>query len=160
MSPVRSALKDYLRIRRRLGFELEHDGRLLESFVDFLEQAGAGRITTELALMWARLPVEAHPHRWRQRLGIVRGFARHLATIDPASEVPSEDLLPAHRPRVSPYLYSPAEIAALMGAARALSPPLRAATYQTAIGLLATSGVRIGEALGLGRADVDLRGGA
>ncbi|MCA1680972.1 MAG: integrase, partial [Actinobacteria bacterium] len=65
MSPVRSALKDYLRIRRRLGFELEHDGRLLENFVDFLEQAGAARITTELALMWARLPVEAHPHRWR-----------------------------------------------------------------------------------------------
>lgn len=160
MSPVRPALKDYLRIRRRLGFELEHDGRLLESFVAFLEQAGAQRITTELALAWARLPVEAHPHRWRQRLGIVRGFARHLATIDPASEIPSEDLLPAHRPRVTPYLYSPAEIAALMGAARALSPPLRAATYQTAIGLLATSGVRIGEALGLDRADVDLTGGA
>ena len=45
--------------------------------------------------MWARLPVDARPHRWRQRLGIVRGFARYLATIDPASEIPSKDLLPA-----------------------------------------------------------------
>ena len=62
MSPLREALDDYLRIRRRLGFEMPQDGRLLEDFVEFLEQAGAERITTELALMWARLPVDAHPH--------------------------------------------------------------------------------------------------
>ena len=37
---------------------------------------------------------EAHPYYWRQRLTVARGFARHLATIDPASEVPSTDLLP------------------------------------------------------------------
>ena len=109
MSSLREALGDYLRVRRRLGFKLASDQRLLESFVGFLEQAGAERITTELALMWARMPADAHPHRWRQRLGIVRGFARYVATLDPASEVPSEDLLPAHRPRVAPYIYSPAE---------------------------------------------------
>ncbi|MCA1699770.1 MAG: tyrosine-type recombinase/integrase [Actinobacteria bacterium] len=160
MTALRSHLHDYLRIRRQLGFELKEDGRLLERFVDFLEQASAPRVTTELALMWARLPVEAHPHRWRQRLGIVRGFARHLATIDPASEVPSEDLLPAHRPRVRPYIYSPAEIAALIQAARTVTPPLRAASYETLIGLMAATGVRIGEALGLDRADVDLKDGA
>jgi len=67
---------------------MPQDGRLLEGFVEFLERAGAERITTELALRWARMPVHAHPHRWRQRLSVVRGFARHLATIDPASEIP------------------------------------------------------------------------
>ena len=103
---LREALADYLRVRRRLGFEMPQDGRLLEGFVDFLEQAGAERITTELALKWARLPVHAHPHHWRQRLSVVRGFARHLATIDPASEIPSKDLLPAHRPRIAPYIYT------------------------------------------------------
>jgi hypothetical protein len=61
-------------------------------------------------------------------LGVVRGFARYLSTIDPATEIPPEDLLPATLPRVAPYLYSPAEIQALMSAARALSPQLRAAT--------------------------------
>jgi len=110
MTPLRAALEDYLRIRRRLGFELPQDGRLLEGFVEFLEQAGAERITTELALAWARMPVDAHPHRWRQRLGVARGFARHLATIVPASEVPSKNLLPAHRPRIAPYIYADAEI--------------------------------------------------
>jgi len=160
MTSPRSALNDYLMIRRRLGFELTQDGRLLEGFVGFLEQAGAARVTTELALAWARLPVQAHPYRWRQRLGVVRGFARYLATIDPDSEVPSEDLLPASRARVAPYIYSQAEIAALMDAARTLKPRLRAVRHETLIGLLAVSGMRPGEALALDRSDVDLAHGA
>ena len=82
---------------------------------------------------------------------IVRGFARYLATLDPDSEVPPVDLLPARRPRVAPYIYSPAEIAALMHAAGQLTPPLRAASYRTVIGLMAATGLRLGEALGLDR---------
>jgi site-specific recombinase XerD len=160
MSPLRSALKDYLAVRRRLGFILEADGRQLERFVEFLERANATRITTELALRWATLPVDAHPQWWRARLGMVRGFARYLNTIDPDSEIPPRDLLSARRPRVAPYLYSQAEIAALMRAARALRPALRGRTHETLIGLMACSGLRIGEALGLDRGDVDLRHGA
>jgi integrase len=159
VTTLREALADYLRIRRRLGFEMPQDGRLLEGFVEFLERAGAQRISTELALEWARLPVHAHPHYWRQRLGVARGFARHLATIDPASEVPSKDLLPGHRPRIAPYIYTDEEIAALIAAARRLRPPPRAARHQTLIGLLAVTGIRPGEALGLDRQDVDLRHG-
>ena len=159
MTALREALAGYLQIRRRLGFAMPQDGRLLEGFVEFLEQAGAERITTELALSWARLPADAHPHRWRQRLGVARGFARHLAVIDPAGEVPSRDLLPGHRPRIAPYIYTDADIAALMAAAGQLRPPLRAARHQTLIGLLAVTGMRPAEALALDRQDVDLRHG-
>ena len=159
MSSLRDALADYLRIRRRLGFAMPADGRLLEGFVEFLERAGAQRVTTELALAWARIPVDAHPHRWRQRLGVARGFARYLATIDPSSEVPSKDLLPGHRPRIAPYIYTDAQIAALMDAARGLTPPLRAARHTIMIGLLAVTGIRPGEALALDRQDVDLHHG-
>ena len=156
---LRDALADYLRLRRRLGFEMPQDGRLLEGFVEFLERAGAERITTGLALKWARLPVGAHPHRWRQRLSVARGFARHLATIDPQSEIPSKDLLPGHRPRIAPYIYTEKEIQALIAAAGRLRPPLCAARHQTLIGLLAVTGMRPGEALALDRHDVDLRHG-
>ena len=156
---LREGLADYLRLRRRLGFEMPQDGRLLEGFVGFLERAGAERITTELALEWARLPAGAHPHYWRQRLSVVRGFARHLATIDPENEIPSKDLLPGHRPRIAPYIYAEQEIATLMAAAGRLRPPLRAARHQTLIGLLAVTGMRPGEALALDRQDVDLRRG-
>jgi integrase/recombinase XerD len=154
---LRDALTDYLQLRRRLGFEMPQDGRLLEGFVTFLERAGAQRITTDLALDWARLPGQAHPSYWRQRLSVVRGFARHLATLDPASEIPSPDLLPAHRPRIAPYIYTGDEIAALMTAAGRLTPPLRALRHQTLIGLLAVTAMRPGEALALDREDVDLR---
>jgi integrase len=159
MTTLREAFGDYLRVRRRLGFEMPQDGRLLEGFVDFLERAGTQRITTELALEWARLPVHAHPHTGRQRLSVVRGFARYLATIDPASEVPSKDLLPGHRPRIAPHIYTDEEIGALMKAAGKLRPPLRAVRHQTLIGLLAVTGMRAGEALSLDCQDVDLRHG-
>jgi len=159
MTDLRAAAHDYLTVRRRLGFELKQPGRTLEDFVEFMQRAGMARVTTELALMWAT-SVQAHPYRWRRRLGVVRGFARYLSTIDPATEIPPEDLLPAALPRVAPYLYSPGEIQALMAAARALSPRLRAATFETVIGLLAVTGLRPGEALGLDRADVDLSDGA
>lgn len=156
---LREALADYLLIRRRLGFEMPQDGRLLAGFVEFLERAGAERVTTELALKWARLPVQAHPHTWSQRLCVARGFARHLATVDSASEVPSTDLLPGHRPRIAPYIYTEEEVAALMAAAGELRPALRALRHQTLIGLLAVTGMRPGEALALDRHDVDLRNG-
>jgi integrase/recombinase XerD len=159
MSPLSDTLADYLQLRRQLGFQMPNDGRLLEGFVEFLDQAGAERISTDLALSWARLPVDVHPHTWRQRLGVARGFARYLATIDPSSEVPSTDLLPGHRPRIPPYIYTDAEIVALIAAAGKLRPALRAARHQTLIGLLAVTGMRPGEAIGLDRRDVDLRDG-
>ena len=159
MSSLRAALDDYLRLRRQLGYKLEGDGRQLGRFVSFLDRAGATAITTELAVAWAKLPVEATPHRWRARLGIVRGFATYLQTIDPRHEVPPKDLLPGRQVRVPPYLYSPGEIAALMAAARAVTPPLVGASLETLIGVMAATGVRIGEALALDRDDVDLTAG-
>src|SRR5207245_11533611 len=93
-----------------------------------------------------------------QRLSVVRGFTRYLQVHDPRTEVPSTDLLPARFRRRVPHLYSDAEIRALMGAARTFSSPLRAATYETLIGLLAVTGLRIGEAVGLDRDDVDTGG--
>lgn len=156
---LREALAGYLQLRRRSGFTMPQDGRLLEGFVDFLEQAGAQRITTELALQWARLPGQAHPSYWRQRLSVARGFARHVAMLDPASEVPSPDLLPGHRPRIAPFIYTDVQIAALLEAAGQLRPRLRAVRLQTLIGLLAVTAMRPGEALALDRDDVDLRRG-
>ena len=88
MTPLRQALSDYLRIRRRLGFKLETDQPLLERFVEFMERAGAERITSELAVMWAMLPQDAHPHRWGQRLTIVRVFARVCGDTRPRQRDP------------------------------------------------------------------------
>lgn len=151
--PLRASLRDYLAVRRSLGFKLTRDGLLLEQFISFCEQAGAGRVTNEVALAWVTAPAQASPAWLRMRLSVVRGFAGYLQATDPATEVPSTGSLPVRR-RPIPYLYSDTDIAALMAAARTLRRPLSAATYETIIGLLDVTGMRIGEAIRLDRVDV------
>ena len=159
MNVLHRHAKEYLAIRRTLGFKLRGHDRLLEDFVDYLDKIGTGTITAEAAVAWATGPADAQPVRWAQRLCAVRGFARHLHGLDPAIEVPSADLLPARRQRPLPYLYSQADIARLVGAATTLRPALRAATHETLFGLLAVTGMRVGEAIALDRNDVDLESG-
>jgi integrase len=89
----------------------------------------------------------------------VRGFATYLHAINPAHEVPAAELLPQRPRRASPYLYSDADIAALITAANSLRTPLRRATFATLIGLLAVTGIRVGEAIALDRGDLDLNPG-
>jgi len=155
MSGLRQSAEQYLTIRRALGFKLAGEGRLLADFVSFADQAGIHTLTTEVALAWATLPPQASPGWLARRLRAVRGFARYLQTLDPDTEIPPADLLPARSGRATPYLYSDAEIVALMAAAPQLAPPLRAATFETLIGLLAVTGLRIGEAMRLDRDDID-----
>ena len=155
MSDLLQAVND-LALRRALGYKLERDGRELPRFVEFLEAHGASVITTELALAWAMQPADATALYWRGRLSIVRGFARYLQASDPRTEVPPDDLLPAQKRRAVPYLYSESDVEALMCAARKIRPPLKAVTIETIVGLLAVTGMRIGEAIALDGGDVEL----
>jgi integrase len=159
MTRLERALGDYLTIRRAMGYSLEREGRLLPRFVGYLAEHGADTVTTELALAWATATPDASASWHSNRLGMVRGFAAYLQTLDGRAEVPSADWLPGGRRRAMPYLYSDADLAALMAAAGALRTPLRAATYQTLIALLAVTGMRVGEAIALDRDDVDFQAG-
>ena len=152
---LRASLAHYLATRRALGFKLTRDGLLLDQFVVFCEQAGTERITNELALAWVTLPDKASPAWLSMRLSVVRSFTRWLQAIDPATEVPERGWLPpSHRP--TPYLYSDGDVSALLEASRHARWPLSAATYETLIGLVAITGMRVGEAIALDRDDVSL----
>jgi len=155
MSPLEERLGEYLALRRALGYRLLRTEKLLCQFLDYLEANGVEAITVEHALCWARLPEGADPSWWSQRLSVVRGFARYLAAEDPAVEVPPAGLLPDRSHRAHPYLYSDAEITALLDATGVLRGELRRATYRTLVGLLASTGMRVGEAIALDRADFD-----
>jgi integrase/recombinase XerD len=159
MSELHRHLEDYLRLRRALGFKLEFPGCVLPSLISYLEEAGAATVTAELAISWAGLPRGVLPITWAHRLGAARGFARYLKTIDPATEIPPAGIWPSISPRPQPYIWAEADIRRLLAAARELHPPLRAATYEALLGLLAATGMRLGEATGLDRADADLDGG-
>jgi integrase len=128
--------------------------RLLGQFVDFLEVNDATVVTTALALSWASLPSGASPGWLAQRLSVVRLFASYVASLDEETEIPPAGCLPGGPARATPYLYSDAQIEAIMAAAREIPTPLLAHTYETLIGLLAVTGIRIGEAIRLSRTDV------
>jgi integrase/recombinase XerD len=159
MNDLRAELDRYLVIRRSLGFKLARAELLLADFIGYLEASGADTVTTDNAFAWASQPANGSSGWWGHRLSVVRAFARHLQVIDPAHEVPLAGLLPARTHRATPYLYSDAQIAALMAAARQFRSRLRAATFETLVGLLAVTGLRIGEVLRLDRDDVDLAEG-
>jgi integrase len=156
---LRDVLGEYLLLRRALGFKLKTAGRLLGQFVDYLDAQHATTVTVDHALAWATLPGEGSTTWHAIRLSAVRGFAIYLHSLVSTVAVPPADLLRHGNDRVTPYLYSDAEIRALIGAAGALRPEFRAATYQTLIGLLAASGIRIGEAIALDTDDLDTADG-
>jgi integrase len=150
-------LDEYLRLRRALGHQLADAARLLPHFVSYLEEIGASHITVDNALAWVTQPEGSLSSSiWMHRMIAVRGFARHMSGIDPAHQVPPLGLVSFRRHWRQPYIYSDAEVVALMAAVPSIIPtPLRAATQATMIGLLATTGMRVGEAIALGRADLD-----
>jgi integrase/recombinase XerD len=160
MSALKHALGDYLQLRRSLGHDMAEAGWLLPGFVAYLDAHGLATVTIEAALSWAQQaptsPTGATTTVGPRRMTATRGFARYLSGIDPATQIPPLGLMP-HQPRWRrPFIYSPADITELMRQARTtILSPLRAATYETLIGLLAASGLRIGEAIKLDRSDID-----
>jgi hypothetical protein len=134
---MRTRAEEYLALRRCLGRTMHGDARMLRDFADRLDSAGQPRITVAAAVEWAMEPTTATPQYWRHRLSVVRGFARHLNTLDPASEIPPADLIVAPSHRKPPYVYSSAEIAALVHAAGTITAPLPAAGIQALISLIA-----------------------
>ncbi|MGH3598700.1 MAG: tyrosine-type recombinase/integrase, partial [Pseudonocardiaceae bacterium] len=157
MSALAQQAEQYLRLRRALGHELDDAHRLLPRFVAYLDSIGASTITVEVALVWVRRP-DADPASsvWFRRMTVVRGFARHMSGIDPGTQIPPLGLVTFRRHWRMPFIYSRQDVEALMAEVPRLVPtPLRAATFQTMIGLLAATGMRVGEAIALGRGDID-----
>lgn len=161
MKELRTALEEYLNVRRMFGFKLRIPGSLLRNFVTYAEKEAASFITRELALRWATQPKNCQPAQWANRLSMVRTFARYMSAMDVRTEIPPYGLLPHRFHRKTPYLYTDEEIAGLIEAARQLPSPrgLRAFTYSTLFGLLAVTGMRMSEPIGLDRDNVDLSRG-
>lgn len=157
MSRLKKAVRDYVKMRRSLGFKLQGVSTLLADFVAFLKKRGTVHITIPLAVQWARRAT-SKPSEWARRLTCVRGFARYWSATDPQTQIPPWSLLP-HRPaRARPYLYSDTEVHQLLQAARQLGG-LPGLTYYCLFGLLSVTGLRVSEVLNLRVDQVDLRQG-
>lgn len=161
MNTLYQAIKEYLTMRRDLGFKLREAGKGLLDFAAFMRQRHASYITSELALAWAQQPRSATPAHWAQRLSFVRGFASYRSATDPRTQIPPPGLLPFQPQRAHPYLYSDEEIRRLLHAAQSMTyrcqyDALRPRQFYCLFGLLSVTGLRLGEALNLQLPDVDL----
>ncbi len=154
---LRDRLDEYLVMRRALGFQLNDVERQVGLFCTWLEARGrTTTFTVDEAVTWARLNADAHPSWWSTRLSLVRRFAGYLNANDVDVPVIPAGLLPARKPRAVPFIYSQDDLDALLDACgRVFSDERIAATMRTAVGLLAATGLRIGEALNLRVGDID-----
>jgi len=158
MKSPQTILKDYLNMRRTLGFKLQKHEDTLREFLSFFGTQKASYLTTKLALKWARKPQQTDPAWWTERLSMLRGFAAYWKTVDPRTEVPSLHILLPQYKRPTPHIYTDQQIAEILAATRQL-PSKDSYTYWTLFGLLMVTGMRVGEALALDNKDVDLNKG-
>jgi integrase len=163
VSTIHEQVDVYLAVWRSLGFDLRSDERQLRAFARFADHDGhRGPVTRALAVQWAQSTLGSARRTWVRRLQTLRPFTQYHAVLDADAEVvPAGFFGPVAR-RLVPHIYTETEIAALLEAAAQLRPVtglrLRPRTYVTLFGLLASTGLRISEALALTPTDVDLPG--
>lgn len=161
---MRIRVDDYLTEQRRLGFGMRKPGRVLAAFAQYVDNSGhRGPLTIELMAEWARNDKwhKEDPATWAGRLKVIRPFTRYLQQFEPLTEIPDTSVFGPVPGRGTPHIYYDQEIIDLLAAARNLGPRgnLRAATYETLFGLIASTGLRLSEAVHLLDHDVDLKHG-
>jgi integrase len=150
-------LDAYLIARRQLGFQLKTTEYLLRQFCDWLADRGSTEVfTIDQAVQWATQPPDARPVWWSQRLTAVRPFAAYLNAAGAQAPIIPKGLLPVRTTRCAPYIYSQSDLDRLLDGCSSFFRTVRvAATMRTIIGLLAATGLRIGEATRLRITDLD-----
>lgn len=161
---LQKRIENYLAERRRLGFQLRSRDTFLAGFARFVaSRHHHGPLTVELIADWVRQGKGGNgtPETWSRRLTKLRHFICYLKQFEPDTEVPEESLFGAAPGRVAPHIYQEAEIIELLAAAHEIGPrgSLRPDTFETLFGLMASTGLRVSEAIHLRDADVDLRHG-
>ena len=150
--------------RRRLGFGMRTLDYSINSFARYVDALNLQEpLTIEVMADWARRDKGGSddPKTWARRLKHLRSFTRYLQQFEPRTEVPDDSTFGRIGQRVAPHIYSEQEIIDLLAAARRLGPApgLRGITYETLFGLIASTGLRVSEAVHLLDADVDLKAG-
>lgn len=155
MTELTDYLQAYLRTKRALGFKLKADEGNLRNFVAFMDAQNAAVLTGKLAIKWAGS--SASPATWAVRLSAVRTFARYISDFEPRTEIPPTGVFPQHH-RPQPHIYTAKEIELLLSEIKRWRSRngFGQWTFHCCIGLLAVTGMRLGEVIRLKRSDVDL----
>lgn len=149
-----ASVKRYIALRRELGYGLLQADRLLTAYAEFAERQGDTHVSVSTAVAWAT--AASTPGTRYVRLNAVVLLARYLHAEDARHEIPPARLFPPPQGRLMPYIYSAEELSRIVAAAAKLprTYPLRRTTYATLFGLIASTGLRISEALNIRLSDV------
>lgn len=158
MKRLSKSVREYLHMRRRMGFRLKNTELILNQFIAFMREKKKSHITSELALAFATKNKRASLAWQAKKLGVIRLFAQHYRIFDPKTEIPSKGLLLCTYHRKQPYIYSDKEIKMLLTSCKHLitEGSINTWTYYTFFGLIAVTGMRTGEAISLSRVSVDI----
>jgi integrase/recombinase XerD len=159
-STLAARMHSFLEIRRAVGRNAYTDEKILAYLDRFLmgELKPGEALTRKVAERW----IDGFKHlrigTRSNRISVLRQLCFYLSRFDKRTCLIPRDMLP-RRTRPAPHIYSIGEIKAIMAAAKQIGPPksLRPLLISTLLGLLYATGLRIGEALKLSLADVDLR---
>lgn len=147
------AVTAYLALRHAAGFACRSEGALLQSFARLSVARAESFVRSSLAIEWAGL-ARSLPQRAR-RLGVVRRFARYMHAEDMHHEIPPAVFGAEKRARPTPYILSLDQIRQLVHAASCSGyRTLRRETYRTLFALLASTGLRVSEAIHLCLEDI------
>jgi integrase/recombinase XerD len=148
------SIDSYLAFRRALGRDMKNEAYLLRSFARFAFERKDTHVRTQTAIEWAA--DAPSPGQRARRLRTVARFVQHIRAEDPRHEVPPVEVFAHHYQRPLPQIYSQGEIVRLLDEASRLGPrgSLRPHTFKTLLGLLASTGLRVSEALALRFGDI------
>ena len=129
---------------RTLGCQVDVAAVKVEQVNAFL--AGTGSIT----------------RTWHEKHNALLGFYRYAVSRGYATTMPLPVFVPKRPGPFVPYIYSPQDLRRLLDAADCLGHRfnIESITMRTTVLLLYAAGLRVREAIGLNRPDVDLNGGA
>jgi len=156
-SPLAEPIRRLIDLRRIEGSDYHTQAQLLSYFDRFLveQKLAEPRLTRQLVGAYETTLSHLVPRGRANRMCVVRQLCEYLSRSDPLTYVPASLGTPSSQATFAPYIYSENEIRALLAAAANLPPPdtLRGQTYQTLLGLLYSTGLRIGEAMALNLVD-------
>lgn len=161
MKTLKTGVKDYVAIKRAMGFSFERQAADLNRFCAFMKKLKQKYITAELAKKWALAGKKMPTWRHARQISVLHAFALYWRTIEPRTQLWPENLWPLRYQRKNPHIYNDDEIKLLLAECLKLKPleSLRPKMFYTLFGLIAACGFRLSEALMLTDSDVDLKNG-
>lgn len=161
VTTLAARIEDYIALQHSLGYQFLKQAGALRAFLRYVRSIDASGPLSQALAMGFAMANDLAPNGRAIRYGVVRRFAEYYAAFDSCTEPLDPRALPRSRAIPPPRILNEEELCSLMSASMRISTaqPLRGRTLATVIGLLASTGLRSGEALRLDHSDVDLRTG-